>query len=100
HAPCETPARKPPLQAKPSPDPAIANDLFGFMMDRYVNNTFTNLNCGDRGVENPIELVTDDNGAVGAPNVNTPPVFNGGGGGANAGGGGQAAPPTTVANGG
>jgi hypothetical protein len=50
--------------AAPSPDPATAPNLFGFLASR-ANQSFTNLGC-DRllGVGNPVGLTTDGNGLV------------------------------------
>ncbi|HKT03206.1 MAG TPA: hypothetical protein VJT31_27070, partial [Rugosimonospora sp.] len=46
-----------------SPDPAAANNLFTFLAQRG-SASFTNLNCQNFGLKNPITLTVDGNGVV------------------------------------
>jgi hypothetical protein len=43
------------LQGQPSPDPEVARDLFGFLGQR-LSASFTELDCDDFGVRNPVRL--------------------------------------------
>ena len=53
-----------------SPVPAIGNNLFTFMANR-LNMSFTNLNCQNFGLTNPVTVTLDGNGAAIAATFNT-----------------------------
>ena len=53
-----------------SPVPAIGNNLFTFMANR-LNMSFTNLNCQNFGLTNPVTVTLDGNGAAVAATFNT-----------------------------
>src|SRR5258708_36864437 len=46
-----------------SPVPAVGNNLFTFMANR-LNMSFTNLNCQNFGLANPVTVTLDGNGAA------------------------------------
>ncbi len=64
-----------------SPVPGVGNNLFTFMANRLAMS-FTNLNCQNFGLANPVTVTVDGNGAAIAATFNTTPqkVKNGGGG--------------------
>ncbi len=64
-----------------SPVPGVGNDLFTFMANRLAMS-FTNLNCQNFGLANPVTVTLDGNGAAIAATFSTTPqkVKNGGGG--------------------
>ena len=53
-----------------SPVPAIGNNLFTFLANR-LNMSFTNLNCQNFGLTNPVTVTLDGNGAAVAATFNT-----------------------------
>jgi hypothetical protein len=70
------------LAAAPSPVAAVGNNLFTFMANRLAMS-FTNLNCQNFGLANPVTVTLDGGGAAVAATFNTTPqtVKNSGGGG-------------------
>ena len=71
--------------AGPSPVPDVGNNLFTFLANRLLQS-FDNLGCKNFGLTNPIQVVTDGNGAATSATINTTPQ-QATGTGANAGGG-------------
>ena len=69
----------------PSPVPDVGNNLFTFLANRLLQS-FDNLGCKNFGLTNPVQVVTDGNGAATSATINTTPQ-QGTGTGANAGGG-------------
>jgi hypothetical protein len=69
----------------PSPVPGVGNNLFTFLANRLLQS-FDNLGCKNFGLTNPVQVVTDGNGAATSATINTTPQ-QGTGTGANAGGG-------------
>ena len=69
--------------AGPSPVPDVGNNLFTFLANRLLQS-FDNLGCKNFGLTNPIQVVTDGNGAATSATINTTPQQATG---ANAGGG-------------
>ena len=53
-----------------SPVPAVGTDLFTFMANRLAMS-FTNLNCQDYGLADPVTVTLDGNGAATAAAINT-----------------------------
>src|SRR5271170_3555127 len=53
-----------------SPVPAVGTNLFTFMANR-LNMSFTNLNCQNFGLANPVTVTLDGNGAATAATFNT-----------------------------
>jgi hypothetical protein len=53
-----------------TPVPAVGNNLFTFMANR-LNMSFTNLNCQNFGLQNPVTVTLDGNGAAIAATFNT-----------------------------
>jgi hypothetical protein len=53
-----------------TPVPGIGNNLFTFMANR-LNMSFTNLNCQNFGLTNPVTVTLDGNGAAVAATFNT-----------------------------
>ena len=53
-----------------TPVPAIGNNLLNFMANR-LNMSFTNLNCANFGLTNPVTVTLDGNGAAVAAVFNT-----------------------------
>ena len=51
--------------------PAVGNNLLTFMANR-LNMSFTNLNCQNFGLTNPVTVTLDGNGAAIAATFNTP----------------------------
>jgi hypothetical protein len=70
------------LATAPSPVPAVGNNLFTFMANRLAMS-FTNLNCQNFGLANPVTVTLDGGGAAVAATFSTTPqkVKNSGGGG-------------------
>jgi hypothetical protein len=58
--------------AAQSPAAALGNSLFTFLAARLAGS-FTNLNCQDYGLTNPVTLTMDGNGAATAAVLNTAP---------------------------
>jgi hypothetical protein len=58
------------LSGAPSPVPAVGNNLLTFMANR-LSMSFTNLNCGNFGLTNPVTVTLDGNGAATAATFNT-----------------------------
>ena len=52
-----------------SPVPAVGNNLFTFLANR-LNMSFTNLNCQNFGLKNPVTVTLDGNGAATAATIN------------------------------
>ena len=52
-----------------SPVPAVGNNLFTFLANR-LNMSFTNLNCQNFGLANPVTVTLDGNGAATAATIN------------------------------
>ncbi len=77
----------------PTPDPATGTNLFTFLAAR-ANASFTNLNCQNFNVANPITLTLDGNGVATAATFTAGGAAAGGGGAA--GGAGSAAPSTSA----
>jgi hypothetical protein len=80
----------------------VGEDLFTFMANR-LNMSFTNLNCQNFGLTNPVTVVLDGAGAATSATFNTTPqtasnTFGAGAAGGGAGGG--AGTGTTPASGG
>ena len=69
----------------PSPVPDVGNNLFTFLANRLLQS-FDNLGCKNFGLTNPVQVVTDGNGAATSATINTT-AQQGTGTGANAGGG-------------
>jgi hypothetical protein len=69
----------------PSPVPDVGNNLFTFLANRLLQS-FDNLGCKNFGLTNPIQVVTDGNGAATSATINTT-AQQAAGTGANAGGG-------------
>jgi hypothetical protein len=69
----------------PSPVPDVGNNLFTFLANRLLQS-FDNLGCKNFGLTNPVQVVTDGNGAATSATIKTTPQ-QGTGTGANAGGG-------------
>jgi len=57
------------LATGPSPVPAVGNNLFTFMANR-LNMSFTNLNCQNFGLTNPVTVTLDGNGVATAATIN------------------------------
>ena len=55
-----------------SPVPGTGNNLLTFMANR-LNMSFTNLNCQNFGLKNPVTVTLDGNGAAIAATFNTTP---------------------------
>ena len=55
-----------------SPVPGVGDTLFTFMANR-LSMSFTNLNCQNFGLTNPVTVTLDGDGAAIAATVNTPP---------------------------
>jgi hypothetical protein len=74
-----------------SPVPAVGVNLFTFLSAR-LSASFTNLNCANFGLKNPVTVTLDGNGAAVAATLNTvaQTATAAGGGGAAAGGAGGA----------
>ena len=53
-----------------SPVPAVGNNLFTFLANR-LSMSFTNLNCGNFGLTNPVTVTLDGNGVATAATFNT-----------------------------
>ena len=53
-----------------SPVPGVGNNLLTFMANR-LNMSFTNLNCQNFGLQNPVTVTLDGNGAATAATFNT-----------------------------
>jgi hypothetical protein len=53
-----------------SPVPAVGNNLFTFLANR-LNMSFTNLNCQNFGLTNPVTVTLDGNGVAIAATFNT-----------------------------
>jgi len=64
-----------------SPVPGVGSNLFTFMANRLAMS-FTNLNCQNFGLADPVTVTLDGNGAAIAATFSTTPqkVTNGGGG--------------------
>src|SRR5260370_19878948 len=81
------------LTGRPSPVPAVGEDLLTFMANRRLMS-FTNLGCQNFGLTNPVTVVLDGAGAAMSATFNTTPqqatntAGAGGGGGGGQGGGG------------
>jgi hypothetical protein len=58
------------LATDTSPVPAVGNNLFTFMANR-LNMSFTNLNCQNFGLTNPVTVTLDGNGVAIAATFNT-----------------------------
>jgi hypothetical protein len=58
------------LQNGKTPVPAVGNNLLTFMANR-LNMSFTNLNCQNFGLKNPVQVTLDGNGAAVAATFNT-----------------------------
>jgi len=52
-----------------SPVPAVGNNLFTFLANR-LNMSFTNLNCQNFGLANPVTVTLDGNGVATAAAIN------------------------------
>jgi hypothetical protein len=52
-----------------SPVPAVGNNLFTFLANR-LNMSFTNLNCQNFGLANPVTVTLDGNGVAIAATIN------------------------------
>jgi len=52
-----------------SPVPAVGNNLFTFLANRLLMS-FTNLNCGNFGLTNPVTVTLDGNGVATAATLN------------------------------
>jgi hypothetical protein len=52
-----------------SPVPGVGTNLFTFLANR-LNMSFTNLNCQNFGLTNPVTVTFDGNGAATAATVN------------------------------
>ena len=59
-----------PLNAGPTPVPGTGNNLLTFMANR-LSMSFTNLNCQNFGLKNPVTVTLDGNGAATAATFNT-----------------------------
>ena len=60
------------LRGGRTPVPAVGNNLLTFMANR-LNMSFTNLNCQNFGLKNPVQVTLDGNGAAVAATFNTTP---------------------------
>ena len=60
------------LATGPTPVPGTGNNLLTFMANR-LSMSFTNLNCQNFGLKNPVTVTLDDNGAAIAATFNTTP---------------------------
>ena len=60
------------LATDASPVPGVGNNLFTFMANRLAMS-FTNLNCQDFGLTDPVTVTLDGDGAATAATVNTAP---------------------------
>ncbi|HEY0718907.1 MAG TPA: hypothetical protein VGD68_14925 [Streptosporangiaceae bacterium] len=58
------------LAGQPTPVAGTGNSLFTFMASRLAMS-FTNLNCRDYGLTNPVSVTLDGNGAAIAATINT-----------------------------
>jgi len=58
------------LATDTSPVPAVGNNLLTFMANR-LNMSFTNLNCQNFGLQNPVTVTLDGNGVATAATFNT-----------------------------
>jgi hypothetical protein len=58
------------LTGGPTPVPGTGNNLFTFMANR-LNMSFTNLNCQNFGLTNPVTVTLNGNGAAIAATINT-----------------------------
>ncbi len=78
------------LTGRPSPVPAVGEDLLTFMANRLLMS-FTNLGCQNFGLTNPVTVVLDGAGAAMSATFNTTPqqATNTAGAGGGGGGGGQ-----------
>ena len=73
----------------PSPVADVGNNLFTFLANRLLQS-FDNLGCKNFGLTNPVQVVTDGNGAATSATINTTPqqaTGTGANGGGNGGGG-------------
>ena len=71
------------LQNGQTPVPAVGTNLFTFMANR-LNMSFTNLNCKNFGLKNPVTVTLNGNGAATAATLNTTQqTANAAGGGTN-----------------
>ena len=52
-----------------SPVPGVGTNLFTFLANR-LNMSFTNLNCQNFGLTNPVTVTLDGNGAATAATIN------------------------------
>jgi hypothetical protein len=57
------------LAGAPSPVPAVGNNLLTFLANRMLMS-FTNLNCGNFGLTNPVTVTLDGNGVATAATFN------------------------------
>ncbi len=57
------------LATGPSPAPGVGTNLFTFLANR-LTMSFTNLNCQNFGLTNPVTVTLDGNGAAAAATVN------------------------------
>ena len=57
------------LATGPSPVPAVGSNLFTFMANR-LSMSFTNLNCQNFGLANPVTVTLDGNGVATAATIN------------------------------
>ncbi len=77
------------LAGGPSPVPDVGNNLFTFLANRLLQS-FDNLGCKNFGLTNPVQVVTDGNGAATSATINTTlQQATGANGGGNGGGGRQ-----------
>jgi hypothetical protein len=60
------------LTGQPTPVAGTGNNLFTFMANR-LSMSFTNLNCQDFGVTDPVNVTLDGDGAATAATINTTP---------------------------
>ncbi|HUZ23268.1 MAG TPA: hypothetical protein VMV07_05835 [Streptosporangiaceae bacterium] len=60
------------LATDTSPVPAVGNNLFTFLANR-LSMSFTNLNCQNFGLTNPVTVTLDGNGVATAATFNTTP---------------------------
>jgi hypothetical protein len=76
------------LAGGPSPVPDVGDNLFTFLANRLLQS-FDNLGCKNFGLTNPIQVVTDGNGAATSATINTTLQQATGAAGANGGGNGD-----------
>ena len=65
-------ANQAPLPTGPSPVTAVGDNLFTFMANR-LSMSFTNLDCQNFGLTDPVTVTLDGNGAAVAATFNTTP---------------------------